>query len=40
MRQLMQNNYDAAMRDAATNANIVAQGQRVIDAITACVSPA
>lgn len=35
MRQLMQNNYDAAMRDAATNANIVAQGQRVIDAITA-----
>ena len=30
---LMQNNYDAAMRDAATNANIVAQGQRVIDAI-------
>jgi hypothetical protein len=34
-RQLMQNNYDAAMRDAATNANIVAQGQRVIDAITA-----
>ena len=33
-RQLMQNNYDAAMRDAATNANIVAQGQRVIDAIT------
>ena len=35
MRQLMQNNYDAAMRDAATNANIVAQGQRVIDALTA-----
>ena len=35
MRQLMQNNYDAAMRDAATNANIVAQGQRVVDAITA-----
>ena len=33
-RQLMQNNYDAAMRDAATNANIVAQGQRIIDAIT------
>ena len=30
---IMQNNYDAAMRDAATNANIVAQGQRVIDAI-------
>lgn len=33
-RQLMQNNYDAAMRDAATNANIVAQGQRIIDALT------
>ena len=33
-RQLMQNNYDAALRDAATNANIVAQGQRIIDAIT------
>ena len=27
-------NYDAAMRDAATNANIVAQNQRVLDAIT------
>jgi len=26
-RQLMQNNYDAALRDAATNANIVAQAQ-------------
>jgi hypothetical protein len=24
-RQLMQNNYDAALRDAATNANITAQ---------------
>ena len=33
-RQLMQNNYDAAMRDAATNANIVAQSQRIVDAIT------
>lgn len=33
-RQLMQNNYDAAMRDAATNANIVAQGQRIIDILT------
>lgn len=32
-RQLMQNNYDAAMRDAATNANIVAQNQKVLDAI-------
>jgi len=31
---IMQNNYDAAMRDAATNANITAQGQRIIDAIT------
>jgi hypothetical protein len=30
----MQNNYDAAMRDAATNANIVAQGQRIIDTLT------
>ena len=27
-------NYEAAMRDAATNANIVAQNQRVLDAIT------
>ena len=25
----MQNNYDAAMRDAATNANIVAQAQAI-----------
>lgn len=32
-RQLMQNNYDAAMRDAATNANIVAQNQKILDAI-------
>ena len=31
--QLMQNNYDAAMRDASTNANIVAQNQKVLDAI-------
>ncbi len=30
-RQLMQNNYDAAMRDAATNANIVAQAQAIQD---------
>lgn len=27
-------NYEAAMRDAATNANIVAQNQRVLDAFT------
>ena len=27
-------NYEAAMRDATTNANIVAQNQRVLDAIT------
>lgn len=27
-------NYDAAMRDAATNANIVAQNQKILDAIT------
>ena len=32
-RQLMQNNYDAAMRDAATNANITAQIQGVKDMI-------
>ena len=32
-RQLMQNNYDAAMRDAATNANIVAQNKKILDAI-------
>ena len=30
-RQLMQNNYDAALRDAATNANIVAQAQSIKD---------
>ena len=34
-RQLMQNNYDAALRDAATNANIMAQGQKILDAIQA-----
>jgi len=27
----MQNNYDAALRDAATNANIVAQAQQIKD---------
>ena len=32
-RQLMQNNYDAAMRDAATNANFTAQIQGVKDMI-------
>ena len=31
MRQLMQNNYDAALRDAATNANFTAQIQGVKD---------
>ena len=31
--QLMQNNYDAAMRDAATNANLVAQVQSLKDLI-------
>ena len=30
---LAQMNYDAAMRDAATNANIAAQGQKILDAI-------
>lgn len=30
-RQIMQNNYDAALRDAATNANIVAQAQSIKD---------
>lgn len=30
-RQLMQNNYDAALRDAATNANLVAQAQEIKD---------
>lgn len=35
LKQLIaQNKYDAAMRDAATNANIVAQNQKVIDLIT------
>lgn len=35
LKQLIaQSNYDAAMRDAATNANIVAQNQKVIDLIT------
>ena len=33
MRQLMQNNYDAALRDAATNANFTAQIQGVKDII-------
>ena len=34
-KQLIQQmNYEAAMRDAATNANIVAQNQRILDAIT------
>ena len=28
-------NYEAAMRDAATNANIVAQNQKILDALTA-----
>jgi len=32
---ISQMNYDAAMRDAATNANIVAQGQKILDAIMA-----
>lgn len=31
MRQIMQNNYEAAMRDAATNANFTAQIQGVKD---------
>lgn len=30
---IMQSNYDAAMRDAATNANITAQTQKVLDVI-------
>lgn len=34
-RQLMQNNYDAALRDAATNANIVAQAQEIKDMFNA-----
>jgi len=32
-RQIMQNNYDAALRDAATNANFTAQIQSVKDLI-------
>lgn len=28
-------NYEAAMRDAATNANIVNQNQKILDALTA-----
>ncbi len=31
---IAQSNYEAAMRDAATNANIVAQSQRILDAFT------
>ena len=35
LKQLIQStNYDAAMRDATTNANIAAQTQKVLDAIT------
>lgn len=35
LKQLIsQTNYEAAMRDAATNANIVAQNQKILDAIT------
>ena len=30
---ILQNNYDAAMRDAATNANITGQTQKILDAI-------
>lgn len=33
-KQLADMKYDAAMRDAATNANIVAQSQRLLDAFT------
>lgn len=33
-QQIMQNNYDAAMRDAATNANLTAQIQGVKDMIS------
>ena len=33
-QHIMQNNYDAAMRDAVTNANIAAQTQKVLDAIS------
>lgn len=31
---IQQMNYDAAMRDAATNANITAQTQKILDALT------
>ena len=31
---IQQTNYDGAMRDAATNANITAQTQKILDAIT------
>lgn len=31
---IQQTNYEAAMRDAATNANIVAQNQKILDALT------
>ena len=31
---IMQSNYDAAMRDATTNANITAQTQKILDAIS------
>ena len=33
IQAIAQVNYDAAMRDAATNANIVAQNQKILDAI-------
>ena len=34
-QQLIQQiNYEAAMRDAGTNANIVAQNQKILDAIS------
>ena len=32
---IQQMNYEAAMRDSATNANIVAQNQKILDAFTA-----
>lgn len=31
---IQQMNYEAAMRDAATNANIAAQGQKILDTIS------
>ena len=31
---IMQNNYESAMRDAATNANVTEQTQKILDAIT------